>query len=261
MSKRQTFVNAAVGFLGYKEADGSYKEIIQLYNSISPLPVSYELKLSDEWCAGFVSAVAQKVGMTDIVFPECGCERMIELYKKAGRWQEKDDHSPSPGDIIFYDWQDSGSGDNKGHSDHVGIVVSRNNTTLKIIEGNYSNKVAYRNLKVNGKYIRGYGLPDFGEDDVVAVETSTKATASPAKTAAVKTISLPLKQLSRGSTGAQVKAMQILLIGKGYSCGTAGADGDFGAGTYSALTRFQQVAGLEVDGICGAVTWAALLGV
>ena len=32
---------------------------------------------------------------------------------------------------------------------------------MKIIEGNISNSVAYRALGVNGKYIRGYCLPDY----------------------------------------------------------------------------------------------------
>ena len=32
---------------------------------------------------------------------------------------------------------------------------------MKVIEGNMSNKVGYRTLTVNGRYIRGYCLPDF----------------------------------------------------------------------------------------------------
>ena len=62
-----------------------------------------------------------------------------------------------------------------------------------------------------------------------------------------------------GSKGSDVKKAQQLLIAKGYSCGTAGADGDFGAATYNAVKKFQAANGLEVDGIVGAKTWAALL--
>jgi hypothetical protein len=87
---------------------------------------------------------------------------MIDLYKKAGRWIENDAYTPQAGDIIFYDWQDNGTGDNVGSSDHVGIVISVNGTNLKIIEGNISDSVGYRNIKINGKYIRGYGIPDYG---------------------------------------------------------------------------------------------------
>lgn len=172
MSKRQQFVNKAISFLGCNEADGSFKKIIDIYNSITPLPVGYKMKTTDEWCAAFVSAVAKACNMTDIVFPECGCERMIKLYQAAGRWQENDAYSPLPGDILFYDWADNGLGDNTGFSDHVAIVVAVNGKTLKVIEGNKSQKVDYRSIQINAKYIRGYGLPDFGEE--VKVKESYK---------------------------------------------------------------------------------------
>ena len=54
--------------------------------------------------------------------------------------------------------------------------------------------------------------------------------------------------LCKGDTGADVKTMQEMLIKVGYSCGTAGADGDFGSGTDAALRRFQEENGLTVNG-------------
>ena len=39
---------------------------------------------------------------------------MIELYKKADRWQEADDYAPSKGDLLLYDWDDNGQGDCTG---------------------------------------------------------------------------------------------------------------------------------------------------
>ena len=63
--------------------------------------------------------------------------------------------------IIMYDWQDTGAGDNRGNADHVGMVAAVNGTALTIIEGNNGNSVAYRTLQVNGRYIRGYCLPDY----------------------------------------------------------------------------------------------------
>lgn len=75
---------------------------------------------------------------------------------------------------------------------------------------------------------------------------------------AAHTLQLPL--LKKGSTGAAVKALQILLIGYGYSCGKWGADGDFGSGTENALECFQEDNGLVVDAKCGPKTWAKLLG-
>lgn len=111
-------------------------------------------------------------GLTDIIPTECGCEKHIELFKKNGIWVENDAYIPEAGDYIFYDWDDSGSGDNKGYADHVGIVVSVTGSTIKVIEGNISNKVAYRETAVNGKYIRGYGVPKY-ETKATEKEEST----------------------------------------------------------------------------------------
>jgi N-acetyl-anhydromuramyl-L-alanine amidase AmpD len=70
-----------------------------------------------------------------------------------------------------------------------------------------------------------------------------------------------LKTLKKGSEGDCVKSLQILLIGYGYSCGSYGADGDFGSATDSAVRKFQKAKGLVVDGIVGPATWSKLLGV
>lgn len=57
--------------------------------------------------------------------------------------------------------------------------------------------------------------------------------------------------LEIGDSGAAVKTMQIMLIECGYSCGTAGADGEFGSGTDAALRKFQKDNSLVVDGQYG----------
>lgn len=65
-------------------------------------------------------------------------------------------------------------------------------------------------------------------------------------------------ELSKGSTSDAVKQMQNMLIKCGYSCGNAGADGDFGKDTEAALKKFQKVNGLVVDGIYGSKSKAKL---
>lgn len=70
---------------------------------------------------------------------------------------------------------------------------------------------------------------------------------------------LPL--LRHGSRGKSVQSLQILLIGYGYSCGSYGADGDFGKATGDALEEFQKQNFLEPDRVCGPKTWAKILGV
>lgn len=74
----------------------------------------------------------------------------------------------------------------------------------------------------------------------------------------VERIMISGENIRKGET---VKALQTLLIGYGYSCGSYGADGDFGNGTDKAVKAYQKAKGLEVDGIVGTNTWKKLLGV
>ena len=158
---RAKVVSIAQGFYGCRESDGSHRRIIDIYNRNKPLPRGYPMTYTDAWCACFVSVVSIQSGFTDIMPKECGCGKMIELYKRLGRWQENDAYRPAPGDVIFYDWSDTGNGDNTSAPDHVGILVSVSGNTMKVIEGNMSNAVGYRNIAINGRYIRGFGLPDY----------------------------------------------------------------------------------------------------
>lgn len=73
-------------------------------------------------------------------------------------------------------------------------------------------------------------------------------------------IQVTVRELSKGSKGSDVKTVQILLIHKfGISCGSSGADGDFGDATDSAVKKFQEIKGLDADGCIGPLTWAALV--
>lgn len=148
-------------WVGLKRSDRSHKIIIDTYNSHKPLARGYKVTYTDAYCATTVSAAAIKAGLTDIIPTECGCGQMIELLKKLGSWQENDAYRPELGDIIFYDWQDTGRGDNKGWPDHVGIVEKVSGNVITVIEGNLNGAVDRRAIKVDGKYIRGYGVPDY----------------------------------------------------------------------------------------------------
>jgi hypothetical protein len=159
---RQKVVDTAKSMIGLKQANGSYEVIIDTYNSHAPFARNYKVKkYTDPWCATFVSAVGIMCNLTDIMFTECSCAYMINLYKAAGRWEENDAYVPKVADIVQYDWQDNGVGDNKGTPDHVGIVVAVDGNTLTIVEGNLNYAVATRKLSVNGRYIRGYCCPDY----------------------------------------------------------------------------------------------------
>lgn len=171
----------AQAWIGKKEADGTHKSIIDVYNAHTPLARGYKVKYTDAWCATFVSAVAIKCGATDIIPTECGCSQMITLFKNLGEWNESDSRTPNPGDIIFYDWDDTGVGDNTGQPDHVGIVESVSGGKITVIEGNKSNAVARRTLAVNGRYIRGYGVPKYDKETAATGTTATKSVTEVAK--------------------------------------------------------------------------------
>lgn len=155
---RSRIVAAARSFIGLNEDDGSYRRIIDLYNTIDPLPVGYQLRYNDSWCAAFVSVVSKAAGTGEYLPYECGCQRMINLFMQLGAWVENDAYTPSPGDVIFYDWKDSGAGDCTGVSHHVGVVESVSGGVINVIEGNYSDCVKRRSVAVNSRYIRGFGI-------------------------------------------------------------------------------------------------------
>jgi hypothetical protein len=158
---RQQVISTAESWLGCNESDGSHKAIIDLYNSHTPLARGYTVTYQDSWCATFCSAVAIQLELTHIIPTECGCEKQIGLFSDMGRWVEDDGYVPLPGDLIYYSSLDSGLGDCDAWSDHVGIVVGTWGPFIKVIEGNYENKVQYRILPVNSNGIRGYGIPDY----------------------------------------------------------------------------------------------------
>ena len=204
--------------------------------------MNYKVKYTDPWCATFVSYIAIVLGYTDIIPVECSCPRMIELAKKLGIWVEDDSYTPKPGDIILYDWQDNGVGDNTGVADHVGYVTDVTGSHMTIVEGNYKDSVAIRGMSVNGKFIRGYIRPRYNSDTAEAIEHKIND----------KEISELMPELKNGSQGRAVKVLQVML-------GGLTVDGDFGAKTKAAVIAFQKKNGLTPDGVVGNQTWAKLV--
>ena len=236
-------VEQAKAWLGLKESDGSFKVIIDTYNSQAVLPRGVKMQYNWEWCATFVSAVAVKLGYTDIIPTECSCTKMIELLKKIGAWEERDHVVPLPGWLVFFNWEAAATGDDATDADHVGIVESVKNGIITVIEGNYSQSVKRRQIPVNYRYIRGYGVPKYDTEKKKEVFT------------------LEMRNLKKGCKGEDVRALQILLMGRGYTVGESGADGDFGSNTLSAVKRYQKAHGIGADGIAGIKTMSSLLGV
>ena len=275
---RSNVVSVMKGWLGWSEANGKHKRIIDIYNNHKPLAQDYKVKYTDEWCATAVSAAFIKAGLTDIGFTECSCNRMITLYKAKGRWEEKDSYVPKIGDIIMYDWQDNGVGDYVGSADHVGLVAAINGTKLTIIEGNKGEAVAYRSVNVNGKYIRGYCLPDYASKADKAVEIISTSTYS--KEVFIRDVQKAFGITVDGLAGPEtinstitlsavlnckhevIRAVQRRLAALGYTS-VGKIDGIAGVRFTQAVKEFQKKNGCIVDGEITArgKTWKKLLGI
>lgn len=171
---RQAVVDLVSSWLGKKESDGSYKSIIDIYNGFSgSLPRNLKMQYGWAWCACTWSALAIKLGYTAIMPIEISCYYLIESAKKMGIWVEDDGYVPKVGDAVLYDWQDSGAGDNKGTPDHIGTVVSVNESAgyFVVVEGNYADSVKKRTVSINGKYIRGFICPKYTDNEVSVART------------------------------------------------------------------------------------------
>lgn len=108
-------------------------------------------------------------------------------------------------------------------------------------------------------YIGNYYKPSYGWDYVLRYYGGETEEAPKADSVTLPCyVKLPL--LQRGDKGEYVRALQILLIGRGYALPKYGADGDFGEETETALQKFQAEHGLYADGVAGNLTYAKLWG-
>lgn len=160
---RNDVVNLVNSWEGRNEADGTHKYIVDIYNSHLPHPRNTKMQYNWAWCACTWSALAIKLGYTDIMPIEISCYYIIEEAKKMGCWQENDAHIPGLGDGVLYDWDDNGVGDNTGNPDHIGTVIYVNKESgyMVVMEGNYSNAVKKRTIMINGRFIRGFICPKY----------------------------------------------------------------------------------------------------
>lgn len=150
------------GWIGFSEANGKFKQIVDLYNSVRPLPRGYAVQYYDEWCDTTVSAAAIASNVVDLIGRECGCEEHVKIFKALGIWIEDGTITPKPGYIILYNW-DKAAQPNDGYSDHIGVVESVSGGQITCIEGNKGETVARRVLSVGNGYIRGYASPKFAK--------------------------------------------------------------------------------------------------
>ena len=178
---RKKLVKTALEDIGAKEGGAKHKHIIDVFNTVKP--DGWAMTYSAPWCAAAVSSWAiEAFGKDKAVkyFPlSANCGTIVTKAKKMGIWKEKDSYKPTAGDWILYDWQDSGRGDNTGSPDHVGLVQKVGEKFFTVIEGNKNDAVENRRVAINGKYIRGFVVPDYSK--MVPTKTTPKK-AEPKKT-------------------------------------------------------------------------------
>ena len=170
----QAYLDVFRSWIGYSEANGKFRQIIDLYNSHRPLARGYALRYSDEWCDGTISAAAIKAGMVDLIGTEVGCECHINIFKQKGIWIEDGSITPKPGYPILFNWGSFGQ-PNNGGADHIGVVESVSNGVITTIEGNMNECVGRRTIPVGWGYIRGYAAPRFDAEGVSAISPSKPA--------------------------------------------------------------------------------------
>lgn len=147
MTMIEKFYQTAAKYTGLKEGDSKHKEIINTYNTISPLPRGVKAITSYAWCAIFVSAIAKMLGFSAAAFPyEMSCYYMRKWAEKNGKWRT----TPKAGYLIIYDWG------NNNTNDHVGFIYNMTANYLDVIEGNKSDTVGTRRIRKNNAEIEGY---------------------------------------------------------------------------------------------------------
>ena len=115
-----------------------------------------------EWCACFVSWCANECGYIDAgIIPKfAGCTNGVNWFRERGQWAGND-IQPTPGMIIFFDWDGPDEDGQDGLSDHVGIVVKVENGRVYTIEGNSGNSCRQRGYTLGYYEILGYGIPAY----------------------------------------------------------------------------------------------------
>nr|DAI00974.1 MAG TPA: PlyB like endolysin [Caudoviricetes sp.] len=206
-------------------------------------------------CFGVESAL--KLLCADRKSSGAGCTYSLNYYKAKGQFYTRAT-KPQVGDQIFF-----GS---VGNSSHTGIVYKVDDTTVYTIEGNTSGEagvipngggVFKKAYPGNYTSIAGYGRPAYNDGFTGdSIEDDTIAPDEPKQDDKTE-VTMPT--LKKGDRGGDVKKAQQLLIAKGYSCGSYGADGDFGSGTLVAVNKLRKDNSLTETGIIDNDVWVILL--
>ena len=113
-----------------------------------------------EWCACFVSWCANECSYIEngIIPKFAWCPYGVQWFKGREQWMDNSSE-PSPGMIIFFDWDDQDTDGQDGVADHVGIVERVEDGYVYTVEGNSGDSCRQRSYVVGHYEIYGYGIP------------------------------------------------------------------------------------------------------
>ena len=112
----------------------------------------YGFKERVEWCACFVSWAEDRCG-----YLESEAAPKFAMVGDGSAWFLERDQwqyggtTPEPGDLIFFNWDGSGT------QDHVGIVTEVIGDNVYTVEGNSSDRCRQKRYKIEDAVIYGYG--------------------------------------------------------------------------------------------------------
>lgn len=149
----QALVKEARSYLGTQQGDARHQALINSYNAVKPIPVAYPLKEADDWCADFVTVVADRTNCSPFIGRECGVHRFAQIFRQKKIWLGLE--KPKAGDIVVFDWRKN------GWMDHIGIVEKFSGKQVTVIEGNSNKCVARRSYDWNDWRIAGYARPNY----------------------------------------------------------------------------------------------------
>lgn len=243
---------------GVKMGDGYYCKLI---NKVKDFFKGICSAFYGKWvadCSGLVRAGRKACGGGDVsasangVFGQCVKTGPIATMPHI------------PGILLFVD---DGSS-TKPHKCHVGIyigagqVIQAAGARTGIIKGKMSR--SWTNWGVAGWMMMdlpadGLGAPDPNEPGYTGDGSSGKPGDTEFDPAHVP-------YLKRGDKGPMVIYLQECIVKKGYKLPKStkpdgSMDGDFGGETEKNFAAFQKANGLEVDMICGPLSWSKLLGI
>lgn len=204
--------------------------------------------INDQWCQNFVDWVfvtafgldnAKKLIYRFTNYTPDGSG----AFKKKNRYIKRGSGKPKRGDVIYF------YSTAKGRIGHVGIVYNVSSSTVYTIEGNTSGASALvtngggvrkKSYSLTSTYIDGYGSVDYSLIEADGWDTPSSSVS--------KVYKLGDRELYNYTEGEDVRELQKALISLGFSCGSYGADGEFGDCTEMAVREFQKANGLTVTG-------------